>query len=140
MRLENHIREAVCKRLQAESGFAGTCDRRGLIRQAPGVVHRLRPHERDDAIEKQDVGEGREQVADEAFAVAPEPIEVAEGFAGTVKFPGLGIDSRDPARPLLNGGVESYGCGAPAMENGLSAFNAVEIPSRYSRSRRPLLS
>src|ERR1051326_4971932 len=52
------------------------------------------------AVEKQHIGERRGEVAHQALAVAPEPVELIGRVTPTVTLPGLQRDPSDPARLL----------------------------------------
>src|ERR1035437_2395890 len=66
----------------------------------------VRAGPRSGAEKKKNARERRDQICRQAFAVAPEPIEVRQGLTGRVVFPRLQSNAHDPASPLPDGEAE----------------------------------
>ena len=88
------------------------------------MVGRMRPSPGPGSQHKQNIGQRRDQIGDQAFPVPPEPVTLAQRVAGSMKLPRLQRDSRCPPRPLLNRGAK------PAREI-LTCCNGAAMPNLH---------
>src|SRR5580704_4263817 len=59
------------------------------------------------SVKEDEVGRRAYQIPHQSLAVAPQPVELSEGIAPAVHFPGLQPDTHYPARPLLHRRAEA---------------------------------
>ena len=73
---------------RAEEGNAGQGMPRHL-RESPRHARPAAPSPREDAIQKDQVRERRDEIADQALAIPPEPIKLRGRIAPAVSLPGF---------------------------------------------------
>src|SRR5437879_8978060 len=96
------------KKLQSQSARKNVPQPRGPgeLRQPPGRVRLRTPEPGEYAVDKQNVRERSDDIANQTLSVAPEPIDLPSGVTPAVTLPGLQSVTHDPPRTLPHGSAQ----------------------------------